>query len=150
MAAPESTQEAHAGVGVCVDFASSHPLCCRVSVCCVTDLQHVENHLRRLYATANGQMCQALLTTEYCDWKRSVSSELASRDCAGPCSEAASNIARRRVPPSPDGNKRQLFRTIEAFLPVHYHLVYACHSVDIYRTLPTVPANRGEKRTRCS
>jgi hypothetical protein len=44
----------------------------RITVSCKEDIQLVEHKLRRLYGTIDGQGCQALLTTEYQQWKNTV------------------------------------------------------------------------------
>jgi hypothetical protein len=44
----------------------------RITVSCKEDIQLVEHKLRRLYSTIDGQGCQALLTTEYQQWKNTV------------------------------------------------------------------------------
>jgi len=138
--------------------SASHGIFCRVPVCCVADLQDVEAQLRRLYGTADGQVCQALSTIEFQDWKRSVSCELRDAPCASPSASIPDNCLRRRVlqqhtgaPPAlvaGDQTPRQLLRTIEAFLPAQYHLLYACQSVDIDRIMPLLPTPRAEKRER--
>jgi len=142
----------HHGSGV----PASHGKFWRVAVCCVTDLQDVEVQLRQLYGTGDGQLCQALLTTEYQAWKRSVSLELRNereRSCASPAetSGAPGRGMRRRFSAQTvedcSLSPRPLLRTTEAFLP-QYHLLYACQSVDIYRILPLVPTLRTGKRER--
>jgi hypothetical protein len=75
---------AHGGENVASGVLASHGKFWRVAVCCVTDLQAVEVQLRQLYGTGDGQLCQALLTTEYQAWKRSVSLELRNESCASP------------------------------------------------------------------
>ena len=117
---------------------ASYGIFCRVPVCCVEDLQDVEAQLRRLYGTEDGQLCQALLTTEFQDWKRRVSRELKDEPRASPRTFLTLVVEEQ--------NPRQLLSTIEAFLPAQYHLLYACHSVDIDRIMPVRPSPRGEKR----
>jgi hypothetical protein len=114
----------------------------------VTDIQDVEVQLRQLYGTGDGQLCQALLTTEYQAWKRSVSLELRNESCAP--GGAPGGMRRRFSAQTVEDcslSPRPLLRTIEAFLP-QYHLLYACQSVDIYRILPLVPTFRTGKRER--
>jgi len=132
---------------------ASHGKFWRVEVCCVTDIQDVEVQLRQLYGTGDGQLCQALLTTEYQAWKRSVSLELRNESCAPGCAPggAPGGGMRRRFSAHTvedcSLSPRPLLRTIETFLP-QYHLLYACQSVDIYRILPLVPTFRTGKRER--
>jgi len=139
--------------GVASGVPASHGKFWRVAVCCVTDIQDVEVQLRQLYGTGDGQLCQALLTTEYQAWKRSVSLELRNESCAAPAETggARGGGMRRRFSAQTAEDcslsPRPLLRTIEAFLP-QYHLLYACQSVDIYRILPLLPTFRAGKRER--
>ena len=148
-----SAEVARGGENVASGVPASHGKFWRVAVCCVTDIQDVEVQLRQLYGTGDGQLCQALLTTEYQAWRRSVSLELRNESCASPSetSGAPGSGVRRRFPAQTvedcSLSPRPLLRTIEAFLP-QYHLLYACQSVDIYRILPLVPTCRAGKRER--
>jgi hypothetical protein len=124
----------------------------RVTVSSQEDMQLVEHKLRRLYGTADGQGCQALLTTEYQQWKNTVLRHFLnhSGDSAR-LLDASDNVPRCRFPSQlPEdhhdaaAHRRPLVPAIEAFLP-NYHLLYVQGSVDIN---PHEPAVRVDTRTK--
>ncbi|NBX17196.1 MAG: hypothetical protein EBR09_07515 [Proteobacteria bacterium] len=108
----------------------------RVVVVSGDDLDLVERKLRHLYRTADGQPCQALLTTEYQQWKRLVlqrfSAGLGAVESTGAAGGTRSRFA---TPASGDDSRavrtpRPLVAAIEAFMP-GYHLLYVAGAVDI-------------------
>jgi hypothetical protein len=131
----------------------------RITVSCKEDLQVVEHKLRRLYGTIDGQGCQALLTTEYQQWKNTVLRHFLnhSGDAAGARlldASLADNVPRCRFPSQfPEDHhdaaacRRPLVPAIEAFLP-NYHLLYVQGSVDINPHEPVVRVDARTKRGR--
>ncbi len=131
----------------------------RLAVLRGEDLDCVEAKLRQLYGTADGHACQALLTTEYRQWKRLVLQKCLSYPAAPlDAPEAglgAGGTARCRFPSlaqpgASDGavSPRPLVVAIEAFLP-GYHLLYVRGSVDINAHEPVLRVSAREKRRFC-
>ena len=126
----------------------------RIAVVRGEDLDFVERKLRQLYHTTDGQPCQALLTTEYRQWKRLVLQKFLDHGGDGAAGGAAGG-ARCRFPSLVhDGGgdavaaQRGLVAAIEAFLP-GYHLLYVQGSVDINPHEPVTRALGGAKRAFC-
>jgi hypothetical protein len=128
----------------------------RIAVVRGDDLDFVESKLRQLYHTTAGQPCQALLTTEYRQWKRLVlQTFLNFGGDAGWARAGADSGPRCRFPSHMhDGAgdavaaPRPLVAAIEAFLP-GYHLLYVQGSVDINPHEPVTRAHGGAKRAFC-
>jgi hypothetical protein len=124
----------------------------RIAVVRGDDLDFVESKLRQLYHTTAGQPCQALLTTEYRQWKRLVLQKFL--DVGGDAGGARADSGPRCRFPSHmhDGDAvaapRPLVAAIEAFLP-GYHLLYVQGSVDINPHEPLTRAHGGAKRAFC-
>lgn len=110
----------------------------RIVVVSGADLDLVERKLRHLYRTADGQPCQALLTTEYVQWKRLVLQKFASCEDGHTSLRAGAERGMRcrfSAPVASDsaraaGPQRALVAAIEAFMP-GYHLLYVHGAVDI-------------------
>lgn len=128
----------------------------RIAIGHKNDMEKVDDKLRQLYGTMDGQPCQALLTTEYVHWKHTVLQNLSnlhgdfeSRSLHANCMLA--NGPRCRFPSQVPEDRhdvaacpRPLIVAIEAFLP-NYHLLYVQGSVDIN---PHEPLVRVETRTK--
>jgi hypothetical protein len=122
-------------------------------------IQLVEHKLRRLYGTIDGQGCQALLTTEYQQWKNTVLRHFLnhSGDAAGARLldvSLSDNVPRCRFPSQfPEDHhdasacRRPLVPAIEAFLP-NYHLMYVQGNVNINPHEPVVRVDTRTKRGR--
>jgi len=157
--AGDALEDAALGVAHAAAHAAPPAAACgrfwRIAVVRGEGLDLVERKLRQLYHTTDGQPCQALLTTEYRQWKRLVLLRLL--DGGGDGGGAGGGLAgapgaRCRFPSLLLGGdaaaRRGLLTALEAFLP-GYHLLYVLGSVDINPHEPVTRALGATKREFC-
>lgn len=129
----------------------------RIAVGHKNDIDKVEGKLRQLYGTKDGQPCQALLTTEYVQWKHTLlqifstpHGDFESQSLHDNCMFA--NGPRCRFPSQVQEDRRDvaacprpLIVAIEAFLD-KYQLLYVNGSVDINFHEPLLRVESTKKR----